>query len=373
MELSGKTVLVTGATGFIGGRLVEKLILEHNVRVRALVRDFRSAAWLSRTSAELIPGDVKDKAVLSDAVQGCCVVFHCAAIASPDFDDSYQVNVVGTQNLLEAASVAHVEKVVLVSSVAIHRQPDDGKPIDEATPFVGDDADAYARTKLAQELYAAQFCQQHDLPLVILRPTIVYGPRAKFWTVDYAQRLGQNRMAWAANLKGAQNFVYVDDLVGTLILAAIRPIKSGEAFIIGAKDSLLWKTYLSFYASLCHTKIPDWPFWLLLAQAFTFDRLDAWLIALRKRVVFWKRPLIFAVRVARKLLKPLRRTDQGFPGGALLRYIQSSPHLGLGAKNGIGRHQGRYRGLAESAELSAIVQSLMDHRCRSRKHVPLQD
>jgi len=78
MVLSEKPVLVTGASGFVGGRLTEKLILEHGVRVRALVHDFRSSTWLARTSAEMASGDLTDIESLRHAVGGVPVVFHCA-------------------------------------------------------------------------------------------------------------------------------------------------------------------------------------------------------------------------------------------------------------------------------------------------------
>ncbi len=78
MKLSGKQVLVTGATGFIGGRLVEKLVLEQHANVRVLVRDFSHASRIARFDLEMMRGDITDSSAVTEATKGCEVIFHCA-------------------------------------------------------------------------------------------------------------------------------------------------------------------------------------------------------------------------------------------------------------------------------------------------------
>lgn len=309
MELTGNTVLVTGATGFIGGRLVEKLTLEKNAHVRALVRNFRSASWLSRTCAEIIPGDLNDAQAVSQAVQGCSAVFHCAADVSQDYASSYRVNVDGTRNLLEAAQESSVERFLHVSSVAVHADPPAGQAVTEETPFITDKTNVYACTKLLGEQIAAGFAHDHPLHVTILRPTIVFGPRASLWTVDYAVRLLKDQIALSPSIRGKQNFVYVDDVIQALLLAAEASIPGGEAFIIGAEHSLTWPEYLGLYAAIVGKPLQQWPLGLLKSSAIIFGILDQNIERLRAHPRPWKAPIIFGMRGTRRVLRPFRRIN----------------------------------------------------------------
>src|SRR3954470_21231111 len=131
--LTNATVLVTGATGFIGGRLAERLIVEHGARVRALVRTFGRAARLARFPIELAQGDLTDAASVDRAVAGCDYVFHCAYGSDGQDDSRRVVNAQGTRNVLEAALKHHVKRVVHTSTVTVYGNTPDG-PLDESAP-----------------------------------------------------------------------------------------------------------------------------------------------------------------------------------------------------------------------------------------------
>ena len=103
-----KTIAVTGATGFIGGRLVERLVLEYGARVRCLVRDYTHCASLSRLDVELVKCDLLSQPSLSRAVDGCSYVVHCAYSWDKDRRIARRINVEGTRNLYEVASSAGV-------------------------------------------------------------------------------------------------------------------------------------------------------------------------------------------------------------------------------------------------------------------------
>lgn len=309
MDLRGCSVLVTGATGFIGGRLVEKLTIEQGCVVRALVRDFRTSAWLSRTPAEIICGDLTNPESMQRAVSGCSLVFHCAAATTSDYEEAYRVNVEGTRCLLEASKREGVRRFILISSVAVHETKQGEEVIDEQASFVDENADAYARTKLAGERVALDFGQRQNLPVVVIRPTIVYGPRSSIWSVGYAVRILKNHFALSRQSTGHGNFVYVDDVVQALILAATASDAIGEAFIIGAEDNTGWTDYLGCYSKMSGKPLPMWPDPLLYVLAVLFDRMEAWIAALKKKERIWNRPLILGLRVFRRILRPFRKLD----------------------------------------------------------------
>lgn len=255
-KLTGKQVLVTGATGFIGGRLVERMILETGAHVRALVRDYRTSVWLSRTSAEIVLGDITDAESLVPALEGCEIVFHCAALMGGDPELMHHVNVQGTENLLAAAARAGASRFVHMSSLAVHGQHyRDGA--DETSPFKP--VDAYAKTKLASEQLALRFCEDKSLAVVVVRPTIVYGPRSQWWTVDPIQRIKKNRLALLGRGQGVANVVYVDDVVTALLLAATAPGIEGETFLISSQERATWREFFGSYAQMCRKSLPRWP------------------------------------------------------------------------------------------------------------------
>jgi nucleoside-diphosphate-sugar epimerase len=254
--LIDRQVLVTGASGFIGGRLVERLLLEEGAHVKALIRSYTTAQWLSRTMAQVCLGDVTQPQSLEPALEGCDVVFHCAAMLGGDPQQMERVNATGTKNLLQAARRAGVSRFVHVSSLAVHGQ-DYADGADEMAPFAPGN-DPYARTKLAGEQLARQSYEQHRLPVVILRPTIVYGPRSQFWTIDPLERIKRDRLALLGQGDGVANVVYVDDVVTALLLAAAAPGVEGEAFLISGMERVTWREFFGAYAAMAQREISTW-------------------------------------------------------------------------------------------------------------------
>lgn len=165
-------ILVTGATGFIGGQLASRLV-SMGACVRVLARDPRRVAV---AGVEVVQGDLGDPASLAAAVAGVDQVYHCAswiAYKAP-WEQVWQVNVQGTANLLDACVAAGVRRVVHMSSVAAGGPSRDGRPVAESdSPAPLDDP--YGKSKLEQERLALSYGDR-GLDVVVVRPSAVYGP-----------------------------------------------------------------------------------------------------------------------------------------------------------------------------------------------------
>ena len=167
--------LVTGATGFIGSHLVEAL-LDKNVEVRCLVRPNSNRRWLEDREVEYCVGDCRDYDSLPAAVSGVDCVFHLAGVVrARKYQDYFLSNSTGTRNLLQACLQKNpgLDRFVLVSSQAAAGPSPDGQPLkesDAARPI-----SAYGWSKLMAEKEVLE--KKNDLPVVVVRPSPVYGPR----------------------------------------------------------------------------------------------------------------------------------------------------------------------------------------------------
>ena len=156
-------VFVTGASGFVGNHLARALI-ERGDAVRCLVRPSSPRDLLQNLEAELFSGDLRDVVSLQQGIQGCDVVFHCAAdyrLYVPDPRTMYASNVDGTRNILRASRDCGVERVVYTSSVGALGLNDDHSPADEQTPVtIGDMVGHYKKSKYLAEREAEKWAAE---------------------------------------------------------------------------------------------------------------------------------------------------------------------------------------------------------------------
>ena len=239
--------LVTGASGFIGGRLVERLVRQ-GADVRVLVRNPSSAARLARFPITFHLGDVTNTADLDKAVQGCDLVFHCAYGTTGSQKRRAWVNRAGTERTLEAAHRAGAKRVVYLSTLMVYGQTADGD-LDETAPrrrF----GNAYSDSKLDAEATALQYSRSGRVPVAILQPTAVYGPYGGVWTVQQLAELKTGRMILVNGGDGLANAVYVDDLVSAMLLAAEKDAAVGEAFLISGPETVTWRELYGYFARM---------------------------------------------------------------------------------------------------------------------------
>ncbi len=315
MCLQGKTVLVTGATGFIGGRVVERLLLEEGAKVRALVRNFSTASRIARFPLDMIHGDLTEADKVREAMQGCDVVFHCAHDSSNEAALSGDA-ARGTQNVCAAALAAGVARLVHLSTFAVHGATSDGD-LTEAMPW-GQANHPYTSAKRATEEVVVKMTREQNLPAVVLQPTIVYGPFCKAWTDKPVSDLQTGLVPLVDGGAGFCNAVYIDDLVDAMFLAATRPDVSGEVFLISGEQPVTWKQfYGAFEATLCiestqvvaASRVAQ----MQAAAAREKKTLHRFIYWLRDPKVFWriaKAPPFKLAFVALKRLLPKERRHQ---------------------------------------------------------------
>ncbi|WP_461482126.1 NAD-dependent epimerase/dehydratase family protein, partial [Porticoccus sp.] len=171
-----KRAFVTGATGFVGGALVAQLVAA-GWQVVALVRAHSDTARLPSPGVALVVGDICQPEGLADAMAGCSVVFHCAALTGVGhrIDDFYRVIAGGTDNLLGAARASGIKRFVLVSSVAVY-ELDGASRCDEQQPLLNSSIDPYGCAKIRAEAACLAAHRQGQFEVSIVRPVFIYGP-----------------------------------------------------------------------------------------------------------------------------------------------------------------------------------------------------
>jgi nucleoside-diphosphate-sugar epimerase len=214
---------LTGATGFVGGHLALALRARGD-DVTCLVRSPVKAAPLEAAGCRLVPGDLEDASALEHLARGADVVFHVAGLVAARSEAEFlAVNRDGTARLARAARTAGVERVVLVSSLAVTGPSEPGRPLDESAP--PRPVTPYGRSKRAgEETLAAT-----GVPFTIVRPPAVYGPGDrellrvfKLARVGVVPLLGDGRQELS--------LVHVRDLAGALIAAAVSPAAGGRVY-----------------------------------------------------------------------------------------------------------------------------------------------
>jgi UDP-glucose 4-epimerase len=245
MDLRGVPVLVTGADGFIGSHLVERLVAE-GARVRAfcLYNSRGSAGWLDeiapdvRSALDIRLGDIRDARFVEQATDGIDVVFHLAAliaipysyVAAESFVDT---NVRGTMNVLEAALRARVRRVVHTSTSEVYGTPE-SLPIRETHPLNAQSP--YAATKVAADQLALAYHRSYGLDAVVLRPFNTYGPRqsdrAVLATMVRQLLAGQPEIR-LGRLDTRRDLTYVADTVDGFVRAATAPDVAGRTVQLG--------------------------------------------------------------------------------------------------------------------------------------------
>ena len=247
MSLPESPIVVTGAAGFIGGRVAQRLA-QTGAPVVALDLPGRGFEHLSGGAAqgvEIRQADITDAATLARVLAGLrpASVVHCAALMGGwGAPSEYQrVNVGGTRNIAEWAAGAGAARFIYISSVSVYGMPPI-QGIDEETP-VRHIGLPYGDSKIEAEAVVRR-AHKEGLPSVILRPGDVFGPRAGEWVVKLVESMKSGRMILIAGGSGLINTTYVDNLADAIEAALKRPEALGRDYIITDGAPVTWKRYL---------------------------------------------------------------------------------------------------------------------------------
>jgi len=232
--------MVTGATGFIGNRLVNELLNLGN-EVHILARSKGKAEQLFENEVTFFNGDLMDTDIIYEASYGCEVIFHLAAFAniwSKDKMLAYKTNVTGTKNILEAAFQNKVKKVVFTSSAAVFPPSENGEEIDERFALPQNYLTDYETTKAQAEHLCLEYCQK-GLDVVIVNPPRVFGPgllnKSNSVTILIKKYISGNWHIIPGNGDSVGNYVFIDDVINGHILAMQKGIP-GEKYILGGTN-----------------------------------------------------------------------------------------------------------------------------------------
>lgn len=246
MSLLNKKILVTGADGFIGSHLTEKLVtLGAKVTAFSFYNSFNTWGWMDtfpkKTLAkiEVFTGDIRDPNGVMTAAKDCEIIFHLAALIGIPFSyhspDSYvDTNVKGTLNVLQAARQLGVKKVVHTSTSEVYGTAQQ-VPITEDHPI--NPQSPYAATKSAADSLALSFYRSFDLPVTVLRPFNTFGPRQSARAVIptvLAQVHAGRKTIQMGNLDVTRDFNYVDNTVDSFLAAALSAKTNGEVINSGS-------------------------------------------------------------------------------------------------------------------------------------------
>jgi nucleoside-diphosphate-sugar epimerase len=228
------TTLVTGAPGWLGSRLVSRL-LEAGQRVRCLVEPNSDPHTLRRAGAETVAGDVRDEQACERACEDVVEVLHCAGVVHPPrFADYRAIHVHGTRSLLKAAAAAGARRFYYVSSEAAQGYNSDSRPLDEERPCRPETE--YGRTKREAELAALDANGSNGLETVVLRPAMFYGPGQPERRSRLMRMVASGRPPLFGDGSNRRSMVYLDNLVDAIEAARRTAGIGGEVFWIADTD-----------------------------------------------------------------------------------------------------------------------------------------
>jgi nucleoside-diphosphate-sugar epimerase len=253
---AAKTAFVTGGSGFIGGRLIARLVAE-DWSVRALARSPRSAAAVSASGAEPVTGELGDTEALARGAEGCSTAFHAAAHlgewgSRAEFE---RVNVHGTRNVLDACARSGVGRFVHVGTEAALLTGEPLVEVDESAPLRPDSRSSYSSTKALAE-QAVRAASRDGFETVVVRPRLVWGAGDTTILPSLVEAIKRGRFAWIGGGRHRTSTTHVDNAVEGLVLGASRG-KPGGVYFVSDGEPVVFRDFITELVGTQGVEVPD--------------------------------------------------------------------------------------------------------------------
>ena len=224
------TCLITGATGFVGSHLAEACV-RRGLAVRGLARPHGDASLLEACGAAVVRGDLTDAASLRAALEGAEVVFHCAAKVGDwgPVEEYRAVNVEALRGLLGACRGLPLPRFVHFSSLGVYAARHH-YGTDETEPLPERHMDGYTQSKVESEQLALRYHREHGVPVVVLRPGFIYGPRDRTVLPNLIEKLRRGEVRYIGGGRRAMNCIFVGNLVDAALTAMEKPEAVGQVY-----------------------------------------------------------------------------------------------------------------------------------------------
>jgi nucleoside-diphosphate-sugar epimerase len=224
------TCLITGATGFVGSHVAEAC-KARGMGVRTLARPGSDTAFLDRLGVAVVRGDLTDRDAVRTAVEGADVVVQCAAKVGDwgPVEDYRAVNVEGLRGLLDACRSRPLQRFIHLSSLGVYAARHH-HGTDEAVPLPESHMDGYTQSKVEAERLALSYHRENGVPVVVLRPGFIYGPRDRTLVPKVIDNLRQGKFRFLGSGRQALNTIYVGNLVDAVFLAIDKPQAVGQVY-----------------------------------------------------------------------------------------------------------------------------------------------
>lgn len=242
-DWKNRVVAVTGAGGFIGSHLTERLLRE-GAHVRAMLHGERIGHLFGITHDHLElwgGGDLTEEDFVDDLIQDVDTVFHLGAVTSVAYsynnpEETIRTNVMGTLNVCDACRMAKVRRLVHTSTAGVYGNAMDDKPISETHPVVA--CSPYTAGKLGGDFTVETYHRSYDLPVVSVRLFNVFGPRMGRYLImpTIIEQLLAGPTLKLGDLTPTRTFTYIEDIVDGYLLAAQTPDIEGDLFHFGAEE-----------------------------------------------------------------------------------------------------------------------------------------
>jgi nucleoside-diphosphate-sugar epimerase len=256
--MSTQHVLVTGATGFTGRHLCERLVSAGCV-VRALVRDPNRGEALRQRGVDIVVGDLRQPALLERATEGIDIVYHLAAMFRPENvsrTEMWESNVNGTQNVLDMAIKAGVQRFIHCSTVGVHGEIK-GPPATELSPY--DPGDLYQASKTEGERIVLRYMREDRLPIVVFRPGGIYGPHDMRF-LKLFKAIKTRRFVMLGSGEVLYQLIYIDDLIDGILLCAQHLHAVGNVYILTGHKPVTLNHLVTTLAETLQVRQPRWRF-----------------------------------------------------------------------------------------------------------------